>query len=82
VVIDRAHPRVPDLHGVIRNPDCPPVEVNTTALATTPASRAVVKAGQRFVYSDYRLVDYTGRRNAAVAVAQLAAEIVLRTSTW
>jgi hypothetical protein len=42
----------------------------------------VVKAGQRFVYSDYRLVDYTGRRNAAVAVAQLAAEIVLRTSTW
>lgn len=81
VVIDRGHPRVADPHGVIRDPDCPPVEVNTTALVTSPASRAVAKASQRFVYSDFRLVEY-GRRNAAVAVAQLAAEIVLRTSTW
>ena len=45
-------------------------------------SRAMAKAGQRFIYSDYRIVDYAGRRNAAVATAQLAAEIVLRTSTW
>lgn len=82
VVIDRAHPRVADPQGTIRDPDCPPVEVNTTALVTSPPSRAMAKAGQRFVYSDYRLVDYTGRRNAAVAVAQLAAEIVLRSSTW
>jgi hypothetical protein len=42
----------------------------------------MAKASQRFVYSDFRLVEYTGRRNAEVAVAQLAAEIVLRTSTW
>ena len=82
VVIDRGHPRVADPNGVIRDPDCPPVEVNTTALVTSPASRAMAKAGQRFVYSDYRLVEYTGRRNAAVATAQLAAEIVLRSSTW
>ena len=82
VVIDRAHPRVGDPHGVIRNPDCAPVEVNTTALVSSPASRAMAKEGQRFVYSDYRLVDYAGRRNAAVATAQLAAEIVLRSSTW
>lgn len=82
VVIDRAHPRVADPHGVIRNADCPPVEVNTTALVTSPASRTMGKESQRYVYSDYRLVEYTGRRNAAVAVAQLAAEIVLRTSTW
>lgn len=82
VVIDRAHPRVADPHGIIRDPDCPPVEVNTTALVTTPAARAMAKESQRYVYSDFRLVEYTGRRNAEVAVAQLAAEIVLRTSTW
>lgn len=82
VVIDRPHPRVADPNGVVRNPDCPPVEVNTTALFTSPASRAMAKASQRFVYSDYRLVEYGGRRNAAAATAQLAAEIVLRTSTW
>ena len=82
VVIDRAHPRVADPNAVIRNPDCAPVEVNTTALVTSPGSRAMAKAGQRFIYSDYRIVDYAGRRNAAVATAQLAAEIVLRSSTW
>jgi len=82
LVIDRAHPRVADPGGAMRNPDCGPVEVNTTALVTSPASRAMAKASQQFVYGDYRLVDYTGRRNAAVANAQLAAEIVLRTSTW
>lgn len=82
VVIDRPHPRVPDPEGAIRNPDCGPVEVNTTALVTSPASRAMAKASQRFVYSDYRLVEYTARRNAEAATAQLAAEIVLRTSTW
>ena len=82
VVIDRGHPRVPDPHGVIRDPDCPPVEMNTTALVTTPAARAVAKASQRYVYSDYRLVDFAGRRNATEATAQLAAEIVLRSSTY
>jgi pimeloyl-ACP methyl ester carboxylesterase len=69
VVIDRAHPRVADPNGVIRDPECPPVE-------------AMAKASQRFVFSDFRLVEYSGRRNAAIATAQLAAEIVLRTSTW
>jgi len=82
VVIDRGHPRVPDPHGVVHDPDCPPVEINTTALFTTPAARGVAKASQRYVYSDYRLVDYAARRNAAVGNAQLAAEIVLRTSSW
>lgn len=82
VVIDRGHPRVPDPNGVVRDPDCPPVEINTTALVNTPATRAVAKASQRFVYSDFRLVEFGGRRNAEVATAQLAAEIVLRSSTW
>lgn len=82
VVIDRGHPRVADPAGVVRDQHCPPVEMNTTALVSTPAARAVAKASQRFVYGDYRLVDLLGRRNAADSTAQLAAEIVLRTSTW
>ncbi len=59
------------------------MEINTTALVSTPpAARALARASQRYVYSDYRLVEFTGRRNAAESTAQLAAEIVLRTSTW
>lgn len=82
VVIDRGHPRVADLAGVIRDEHCPPVEINTTALTSTPASRAVAQASQQYVYGDYRVVDLLGRRNAQESTAQLAAEIVLRTSNW
>lgn len=82
VVIDRGHPRVADQVGIVRSADCPPVEVNTTALVSTPAARSVAKASQRFVYGDYRVVELLGRRNAQESTAQLAAEIVLRTSTW
>jgi pimeloyl-ACP methyl ester carboxylesterase len=82
VVIDRGHPRVPDPTGAVRDEHCPPVEMNTTALVSTPASHSVAKASQRFVYGDYRLVDLLGRRSAAESTAQLAAEIVMRTSTW
>lgn len=82
VVIDRGHPRVADLGGVVRDDGCPPVELNTTALVSTSAARAVAKASQRYVYGEYRIVDLLGRRNAADSTAQLAAEIVMRTSTW
>jgi pimeloyl-ACP methyl ester carboxylesterase len=82
VVIDRGHPRVADPTGVIRDDHCPPVEMNTTALVSTAAARAIAKASQRYVYGDYRVVDLLGRRNAQEATAQLAAEIVMRTSTW
>src|SRR5262245_43734591 len=82
VVIDRGHPRIADVSGVIRDEHCPPVEMNTTALVSSPAARAVAKASQRYVYGDFRLVDLLGRRNAQESTAQLAAEIVLRTSTW
>lgn len=81
VVVDRGHPRVADPHGVIRDPEGPPVEINTTAMVSSPAARAVAKASQRYVYSDFRLVQFS-RRNTETAVPQLAAEIVLRTSTW
>jgi pimeloyl-ACP methyl ester carboxylesterase len=82
IVIDRGHPRVPDRAGAIRDGDCPAVEMNTTAMVSSPAARTVARASQRFVYGDYRLVDMLTRRNAHEATAQLAAEIVLRTSTW
>jgi len=82
LVIDRGHPRVADLAGEIRDEHCPPVEINTTALVSTPAAEAVARASQRYVYADYRVVELLGRRNAHESTAQLAAEIVLRTSTW
>jgi pimeloyl-ACP methyl ester carboxylesterase len=82
IAIDRGHPRVADVSGVVRDEDCPPVEVNTTALVSSPAARAVADASQRFVYADYRVAELVGRRNVHESTAQLAAEIVLRTSTW
>ena len=82
VAIDRGHPRVADLDGVVRDEKCPPVEVATTVLVSSPAARSIARDSQRFVYADYRLVDLLGRRNAQESTAQLAAEIVLRTSSW
>jgi hypothetical protein len=70
------------LVGVIRDDHCPPVEINTTALVSSPAAHSVAQASQRYVYGDYRVVELLGRRNAHESTAQLAAEIVLRTSTW
>ncbi|CAN5557320.1 alpha/beta hydrolase [soil metagenome] len=82
VVVDRGHPKVADQDGSVRDEHCPPVEMNTTALVSTPGARAVAQASQRYVYGDFRLVDLLGRRNAQESTAQLAGEIVLRTSTW
>jgi len=81
VVIDRGHPRVADRNGVVLDGDCPPVEIGTTILVSSPAARAVARDSQRFVYADYRTVDL-GRRTAQESTAQLTAEIVMRTSSW
>lgn len=81
IVIDRGHPRVPDSKGVVLDEHCPPVEIGTTVLVSSPAARAAASASQRYVYAEYRVVDL-GRRTAQESTAQLAAEIVLRTSTW
>lgn len=82
VVLDRGHPRAPDLNGAIRDERCPPVEINTTVLVSSRASASVASASQRFVYGDHRLVMLPGRRSASEFTAQLAMEIVLRASTW
>ena len=81
VVIDRAHPRSADRDGTVRDEHCPPVEIGTTVLVSSPAARAVARAGQQYVYADYRVV-HLGRRTVQESTAQLAAEIVLRASTW
>ena len=51
------------------------ITMNTTALVSSPATRSVAKASQRYVYGDYRIVELLGRRNAQESTAQLAAEI-------
>lgn len=82
VAIDRIHPRAADADGVVRSTSCPPVEVATTVLVSTSALGDAARDGQRYVYGDYRVVDLLGRRNAQESMAQLATEIVLRTSGW
>lgn len=81
VVVDRGHPRVADRDGQVPDEHCPPVEIGTTVLFSSPADRAVARASQQFVYAEYRAV-HLGRRTVQESTAQLAAEIVLRTSTW
>ncbi|POX99609.1 alpha/beta hydrolase [Mycobacterium kansasii] len=82
VAIDRGHPRVADVNGAVRDDHCPPVEISTTVLVSSPAARKVARDSQRLVYADYRVVDLPARRNAHDSTAQLATEIVLRTSGW
>lgn len=81
VAIDRGHPAVADAEGVIADGQCPPVEIGTTVLASSPAARTAAANSQRLVYADHRVVDLSGR-NAHDSTAQLATEIVLRTSGW
>lgn len=81
VVIDRGHPRAGNHEGPSTDGHCPPVEIGTTVLVSSPAARAVAQASQRFVYADYRVV-HLGRRTVQESTAQLAAEIILRTSSW
>lgn len=81
VVIDRGHPGVAGADGRVVDEQCPPVEVGTTVLVSSPAARAVARNSERLVYAEYRVVDL-GRRTVQESTAQLAAEIVLRASTW
>ncbi|BBZ45005.1 alpha/beta fold hydrolase [Mycobacterium parmense] len=81
VVIDRGHPRVAGPDGAAPDEHCPPVEIGTTMLVSSPSARAVARDTQRFVYAEYRVVPL-GRRAVQESTAQLAAEIVLRASTW
>lgn len=81
VVINRPHPAAPGPGGAARQSDCPAVEVPTTAIFT----HGVPDDGgtARFVYADYRSVDLGKVANVARdAPAELATEIVLRTSLW
>ncbi|MCV7041651.1 alpha/beta hydrolase [Mycolicibacterium moriokaense] len=78
VVVDCGHPSVPDVHGEIRDTQCPPVEVDTTSLVSTPATHAVARASRRLVQGEFRLVELAGRRASRHFTMQVAAEIVVR----
>lgn len=41
VVFDCGHPRVADPEGMVRDEDCPHVQVGTTVLVSTPAAHTV-----------------------------------------
>lgn len=82
VAIDRAHPRVADTDEAAGDGMCPPVEIATTVLVSSPAARDAARDSQRFVFGDYRVVEMLGRRSANESTAQLATEIILRTSGW
>ncbi|NTY60804.1 alpha/beta hydrolase [Mycolicibacterium sphagni] len=78
VAIDCGHPGVPNADGVIREKDCPAVEVDTTILVGGRSAHAVARASRRHVHGDFRLVDVAGPRNSRHFTAQLATEIVMR----
>ena len=82
VAIDRGHPRVADVNGVVRDEDCPHVHVDTTALVSTAAARAVAQASRRYVQGDFRLAELACWRGSRHFTAQLATEIVLRSHSW
>ncbi|WP_090608125.1 alpha/beta hydrolase [Mycobacterium lentiflavum] len=82
VAVDCGHPRVPDVTGVVRDNDCPPVRINTTMLVAGPEGHAVARASGRHVYGDFRVAQLVGGRNSRESTAQLATEIVVRAFAW
>lgn len=83
VVVDRGHPAVLGADGAARVPGCPAVELPTTVMVGSAQRRAEADASGRFVYSDFRVVELDGVDNVPTsAAAELATEIVLRTSPW
>ncbi|WP_072802129.1 alpha/beta fold hydrolase [Rhodococcoides yunnanense] len=83
VVCDRGHPAVADDRGVVLSADCPPVELPTTLMIGSSLRRASADGSGRVVYSEFRVVQLDGIANIpADATAELATEIVLRTSPW
>lgn len=83
VVCDRVHPAVADHEGTVVAADCPPIELPTTLVVGSSLMRPSADASGRLVYGDFRVVQLDGVDNIPVnAPAELATEIVLRTSPW
>lgn len=79
IVVDRGHPQ--EARGG-EAATCAPVELDTTVLVSTAAAETAARASRRYVHGDFRLVHLLDRHQVAESTAQLAAEIVLRSSTW
>ncbi|TSD93547.1 alpha/beta hydrolase [Skermania sp. ID1734] len=83
VVADCCHPAVPDLNGEVLAADCPPVELPTTLIIGSSLLRPQADVSGRKVYADFRIVQLDGVDNVPLkAAAEMATEIVLRTSSW
>ncbi|MFE3293861.1 alpha/beta hydrolase [Rhodococcus sp. NPDC059234] len=83
VVADCPHPAVADLDGLVRQADCPAIEMPTTLLIGSSLARPFADNSGRRVYSDYRVVQLDGVDSIPEAAsAEMATEIVLRTSSW
>jgi pimeloyl-ACP methyl ester carboxylesterase len=78
VAVDCGHPRAADAIGAVQDPDCPLVDVDTTVLVGAERTNAAVRASMKYVRGEFRLVDLAGWRGSQHFVAQLTAEIVLR----
>ncbi|WP_027496723.1 MULTISPECIES: alpha/beta fold hydrolase [Nocardiaceae] len=83
IAVDRCHPAIADHRGIVRDADCPAIELPTTLVIGNSEMRPSADNSGRFVYSDFRVVALDGVEHvAADAPAALATEIVLRTSPW
>jgi pimeloyl-ACP methyl ester carboxylesterase len=82
VVVDHGHPAAPDQLGAVRAPECPAVEIPTTAVAGSDTSRRRwLDDSSRYVFGDYRVVRLDAPDPLADSRA-VTTEIVLRTSRW
>ncbi|MFC8180003.1 MULTISPECIES: alpha/beta fold hydrolase [Nocardiaceae] len=83
VVCNRTHPAIADENGTVRAADCPAVEIPTTLVVGSSLRAPGADASGRLVYGDFRVVRLDGVDNIpSAASAELATEIVLRTSPW
>lgn len=78
VAVESGHPRAADEIGLVQDPDCPFVDVDTTVLVGEERTSAAFRASMKYVRGEFRLVELAGWRGSQHFVAQLTAEIVLR----
>lgn len=83
VVADSAHPGVAGPRGNPQVSSCPAVELPTTVLIGKSTPRSCAEESGRRVFADFRIVELADVDNVpAQAGAEMASEIVLRTSSW
>ncbi|MBB3038589.1 hypothetical protein [Hoyosella altamirensis] len=83
VVLGAAHPAAPTANAPAEDSECPPVEVGTTIISTSPAEMVQAKASGPFVRGDLRIVSASSEGSSGQDVAAIVAtEVVLRSNPW